>query len=79
MFHPSVPDEERLHVRTWIFRLLEHDTFRTQRQLRNVFRWRTEFCQDLEDHVDVHRDQLINLPVILHTQVAITRVWVAVT
>jgi hypothetical protein len=50
------PDEERLHVRTRIFRLLERDTLRTELQLRDVFRWCTEFCRDHEDHVDIHRD-----------------------
>jgi hypothetical protein len=65
-------------VCTQIFWLLEHDTFRTQRQLRDVFCRHIEFYQDREDHVDVHRDQLLSLPVILLTEAAVTRVRVVV-
>jgi hypothetical protein len=79
MFRPSVPDEERLHVRVRIFWLLEHDMFHTQHQLCDVLHWHMEFCQDREDYVDVHRDRLFSLSVILITQVAVTQVLVAVT
>jgi hypothetical protein len=39
-------------VRTWIFRLIEHDMFRTQCQLHDVFHWCTEFYRGREDHVE---------------------------
>jgi hypothetical protein len=72
-------DEERLHVHARIFWLLKHGMFRTQCQLRDIFHWRTKFCQDHEDHVDVHRDRLLSVLIILLTRVAVTRVRVAVT
>jgi hypothetical protein len=53
--------------------------FRTQCQLRDVFRRHMELCRDNEDHVDIHRDWLLSLPVILLTQAAVTQVRIAVT
>jgi hypothetical protein len=79
MFHPSGLYEERLHVRTRIFWLLEHGMFRTQRQFRDVLRRRMEFYRDHEDHVEIHQDQFLSLLVILLTWVAVIRVRVTVT
>jgi hypothetical protein len=72
------PDEERLHVHTRIFWLHKHSTFHTQCQLCNVFHWCMKFCRDHEDHVDIHQDRALSLPVILLTRDAVTRVQVAV-
>jgi hypothetical protein len=72
---PSVPDEERLHVHAQIFRLLEHGMIHTQRQLCDVFRWRTELCQDREDHVNITRVTIV----VTRLWVAVSRLWVAAT